>query len=71
MIYQVDTNYEASVLHRFDDFGPNGIVYHSSGYLLVGGGTALWKVPLDDPTGATPGDTPGGGARAGWAGVDG
>ena len=35
--YQVDTNYEASVLHRFDDFGPNGIVYHSSGYLLVGG----------------------------------
>ena len=53
MIYQVDTNYEASVLHRFDDFGPNGIVYHSSGYLLVGGGAALWKVPLDDSTGAT------------------
>ena len=53
MIYQVDTNYEASVLHRFDDLGPNGIVYHSSGYLLVGGGAALWKVPLDDPTGAT------------------
>ena len=54
MIYQVDTNYEASVLYRFDDFEPNGIVYHSSGYLLVGGGVALWKVPLDDPTGATP-----------------
>ena len=53
MIYQVDTNYAASVLHRFDDFGPNGIVYHASGYLLVGGGEALWKVPLDDPTGAT------------------
>ena len=53
MIYQVDTNYAASVLHQFEGFGPNGIVYHASGYLLVGGGAALWKVPLDDPTGAT------------------
>ena len=54
MIYQVEANYEASVLHRFDDFSPNGIVHHSSGYLLTGGGAALWKVPLDDPAGATP-----------------
>ena len=52
-IYQVDTNYEASVLHQFNGFGPNGIVYHPSGYLLTGGGAALWKVPLDDPAGAT------------------
>ena len=51
-IYQVDTNYEASVLHQFEDFGPNGIVYHPSGYLLTGGGAALWKVPLDNPAGA-------------------
>ena len=52
-IYAVDTNYEASVLHQFDGFGPNGIVYHPSGYLLAGGGAALWKVPLDDPSGAS------------------
>ena len=52
-IYQVDTNYEASVLHQFDGFGPNGVVYHPSGYLLAGGSAALWKVPLDDPAGAT------------------
>ena len=47
-------DYQASVLHRFDDFGPNGIVHHASGYLLVCGGAALWKVPLDDPAAATP-----------------
>ena len=53
-IYQVNAEYEAAVLHRFDDFAPNGIVYHPSGYLLAAGGTMLWKVPLDDPAGATP-----------------
>ena len=52
-IYRVGSDYQASVLHRFDGFGPNGIVHHPSGYLLVCGGTALWKVPLDDPAGAT------------------
>jgi len=52
-VYRVSTDYEASVLHRFDDFAPNGIVYHSSGYLLVAGGGMLWKVPVDDPAGAT------------------
>ena len=52
VVYQVDSNYQASVLHRFDGFAPNGIVYHSSGYLLVAGGATLWKVPLDDPAAA-------------------
>ena len=52
VIYQVDTDYAASVLHRFDGFAPNGIVYHPSGYLLVAGGATLWKVPLDDPVAA-------------------
>ncbi len=53
-IYRVDSAYEASVLHRFDgEGGPNGIVYDPSGLLLVAHGGTLWKVPLDDPTGAT------------------
>ena len=52
-IYRVSSDYEVFLLHRFDGFGPNGIVHHPSGYLLVCGGTALWKVPLDDPAGAT------------------
>lgn len=55
VIYRVDQDYAASVLHRFpsEGSGPNGIVYHPSGYLLAGGGTTLWKVRLDDPIGAT------------------
>ena len=55
LIYRVDTDYQASVLHRFDDDGaaPNGIVDHPAGYLLVARGAALWKVPLDDPAAAT------------------
>ena len=55
VIYQVDTDYRASVLHRFvdDGAGPNGIVDHPGGYLLVARGAALWKVPLDEPTAAT------------------
>ena len=52
LIYRVDGTYTASVLHQFDDFNPNGIVAHSAGYLLTGGGTMLWKVPLDDPAAA-------------------
>ena len=52
VIYRVDMDYAASVLHRFDGFAPNGIVYHPSGYLLVAGGATLWKVPLDDPAAA-------------------
>ena len=53
VIYRVGPDYDVSVLHRFDGFGPNGIVHHPSGYLLVCGGTDLWKVPVDDPAGAT------------------
>ena len=50
VVYQVSPTYEASVLTRFDATeGPNGIVYHSSGYLLVASGATLWKVPLDMP----------------------
>ena len=53
LLYAVDGDYEPSVFHRFDGFSPNGIVNHADGYLLVAGGTSLWKVPLDDPAGAT------------------
>jgi sugar lactone lactonase YvrE len=52
-LYRVSPDYEVSVLHRFDGFGPNGIVHHPSGYLLVCGGSDLWKVPVDDPAGAS------------------
>ena len=56
IIYQVDPDYQASVLYRHD--GPespgfNGIVLHPDGYLLVCGGTTLWKVPLGDPMAAS------------------
>ena len=56
VIYRVSTDYQASVLHRFEPMeglGLNGIVFHPSGYLLVAGGAILWKVPLDDPAGAS------------------
>ena len=56
VIYRVGTDYAASVLHRFesaDGLGLNGIVHHPSGYLLVAAGASLWKVPLDDPAGAS------------------
>jgi sugar lactone lactonase YvrE len=56
VIYQVDADYNASVLYRFaptEDLGLNGIVFHESGYLLVAGGTTLWKVPVADPTETT------------------
>ena len=54
LIYRVDADYQASVFHRFDDdgAGPNGIVEHPAGYLLVARGAALWKVPLADPAAA-------------------
>ncbi len=54
-IYQVDLEYQASLLHRFDGEGLalNGIEVHPNGYLLVAGGEILWKVPLDDPAAAT------------------
>ena len=51
VVYVVDADHAARVLHAFDDGGPgpNGIVHHPGGYLLVARGAALWKVPLDDP----------------------
>ncbi len=51
VIYRVDADHAASVFHAFDDggAGPNGIVDHPGGYLLVARGATLWKVPLDDP----------------------
>ena len=54
LVYRVDADYQASVFHRFDDdgAGPNGIVEHPAGYLLVARGAALWKVPLADPAAA-------------------
>ncbi len=54
VIYRVDADQAASVFHRFEDggAGPNGIVHHPGGYLLVARGAALWKVPLDDPAAA-------------------
>ena len=54
ILYAVDADYAASVLHRFEDggAGPNGIVHHPGGYLLVARGAGLWKVPLDDPSSA-------------------
>ena len=56
VIYRVGADYEASVLSRFEPMeglGLNGIVYHDSGYLLVAGGSTLWKVPLDAPADVT------------------
>lgn len=51
VIYEVTIDYEASVLHRFNDdgAGPNGIVHHPDGYLLIARGATLWKVPTNDP----------------------
>jgi hypothetical protein len=50
-IYRVTLEYEATLLHRFNDDagGPNGIEVHPGGYLLVARGEQLWKVPLNDP----------------------
>jgi len=56
-IYQVDDQYAPSLLRRFDaetELIPNGLVAHPDGYLLVAGGTRLYKVPLAKPGAATP-----------------
>jgi sugar lactone lactonase YvrE len=57
VIYKVTPDGEASIFVQDDNlgnpnFGLNGIVYDSDGYLLasVGGSASLWKIPLDDPT---------------------
>jgi sugar lactone lactonase YvrE len=57
VIYKVTPDGEASIFVEDDNlgnpnFGLNGIVYDSDGYLLasVGGSASLLKIPLDDPT---------------------
>ena len=69
VLYRIDTDYNASVFHRFDDFAPNGIIVHEAGYLLTGGGDVLWKVPLQDPEGGIAGGGAGGRDRDGRNGV--
>ena len=53
VVYRVGTDYTASVLYRFEPMeglGLNGIVHHPSGYLLVAGGSRLYKVTLNQPS---------------------
>jgi sugar lactone lactonase YvrE len=58
VVYAVDTDYRASVLHRFepgeDGLMLNGIAVHPDGYLLVADSPSggLIKVPLDEPEAA-------------------
>lgn len=60
VVYRVDTNYEASVLYRFEPtpgLGLNGIVHHPDGYLIVvavGGQGMLYRIPVDEPAAAQP-----------------
>ena len=57
VIYRVSPDYQASLWYRFppaEDLGLNGIVHHPAGYLLVAGGSVLYKVPISDPTATTP-----------------
>jgi sugar lactone lactonase YvrE len=53
LVYQVTPGYQASLFHKFDGFGPNGIVFHPSGYLLVVGGARMFKVPVANPDATT------------------
>jgi len=56
VIYRVTPAYQASVFHRFqptEGLGLNGIVHHPAGYLLVAGGSVLYKVPIADPSAAS------------------
>lgn len=60
VIYMVDAEYRASVLHRFEPItglGLNGIVHHPDGYLIVvaaGGQGLLYRVPVENPSDARP-----------------
>jgi sugar lactone lactonase YvrE len=52
VVYEVDTDYRASLLHRFEPMeglALNGIVAHPDGFLIVVGGADLYKMPIDDP----------------------
>lgn len=55
VLYTVDNDYRASVLHRFEPeegLALNGLVHHSGGYLIVAslGNGNLYKVPVADPS---------------------
>jgi sugar lactone lactonase YvrE len=55
-IYRVTTDYRATLWHRFpptEGLALNGIVHHPRGYLLVAGGSVLYKVPIANPAGTT------------------
>ena len=57
VIYRVGTDYRPALFYQpnlAEPLGPNGIVAHADGYLLVAGGETLWKVPLDNPDESTP-----------------
>lgn len=60
VVYRVDTEYNASVLYRFEamtGLGLNGIVHHADGFLIVvaaGGQGILYRIPVDDPAAAQP-----------------
>jgi len=56
IIFRVGNDYTASIFHRFapaDGLGLNGIEYHPGDYLIVTGGSTLYKVPIADPDAIT------------------
>lgn len=56
IIFRVGTDFTASILHRFpptEGLGLNGIEYHPNGYLIVTGGSTLYKLPVANPAGIT------------------
>ena len=57
VIYRVGTDYRPTLFYQpnlAEPLGPNGIVVHPDGYLLVASGETLWKVPLDSPDESAP-----------------
>jgi len=57
VVYAVSPDYEASVLYRFratEGLALNGIVSHPDGYLLVTGGSTLYKMPIAAPAAVMP-----------------
>jgi len=62
VVYRIGPDYRPSVLYRFEPttgLGLNGIVAHDDGFLIVvavGGQGLLYRIPIDDPSGAEPVD---------------
>jgi len=57
IVYAVSPEYEPSVLYRLratEGLMLNGIVYHPDGYLLVTGGSTLYKMPIAAPEAVMP-----------------